>query len=95
MANLAFAGSHSVNGVAALHTDLMKKTVFADIKLQFSFDYTYEEALQQVLNRLAQLPALPNNVQPTIKIPVGYKFNVRINRDILFEAPYAPMRAAQ
>ncbi|MGO9228253.1 MAG: TrbI/VirB10 family protein [Bryobacteraceae bacterium] len=34
------------------------------------------------------------NVQPTIKIPVGYKFNVRVNRDILFDAPYAPLRAA-
>ncbi len=31
MANLAFAGSHSINGVAALHTELMKKTVFADL----------------------------------------------------------------
>jgi len=31
MANLAFAGSHSVNGVAALHTQLMKQTVFADL----------------------------------------------------------------
>jgi glycogen phosphorylase len=31
MANLAFAGAHSVNGVAALHTELMKKTVFADL----------------------------------------------------------------
>ena len=31
MANLAFAGSHSVNGVAALHTQLMKETVFADL----------------------------------------------------------------
>ncbi|WP_254603205.1 glycogen/starch/alpha-glucan phosphorylase [Sphingomonas bacterium] len=31
MANLAFVGSHSVNGVAALHTDLMKRTVFADL----------------------------------------------------------------
>ncbi len=31
MANLAFAGSHSVNGVAALHTALMKTTVFADL----------------------------------------------------------------
>ena len=28
------------------------------------------------------------NVQPTIKIPVGYKFTVRVNRDILFEEPY-------
>ena len=29
MGNLAFAGSHSVNGVSALHTELMKETVFA------------------------------------------------------------------
>jgi type IV secretory pathway VirB10-like protein len=33
------------------------------------------------------------NVQPTIKVPVGYKFTVRVNRDILFEAPYEPMQA--
>ena len=31
MANLAFAGAHSVNGVAALHTGLMKTTVFSDL----------------------------------------------------------------
>ena len=31
MANLAFAGAHSVNGVAALHTDLMKQTVFSHL----------------------------------------------------------------
>jgi len=31
MANLAFVGAHSVNGVAALHTELMKQTVFADL----------------------------------------------------------------
>ncbi len=31
MANLAFVGAHSVNGVAALHTDLMKSTVFSDL----------------------------------------------------------------
>jgi cobalt-zinc-cadmium resistance protein CzcA len=38
----------------------------SDVKLQFSFDYTYDEALQQVLNRLSQLSPLPNNVQPQI-----------------------------
>ena len=31
MANLAFVGAHSVNGVAALHTELMKETVFTDL----------------------------------------------------------------
>lgn len=30
MGNLAFLGSHSINGVSALHTDLMRSTVFAD-----------------------------------------------------------------
>ena len=28
MGHLAFVGSHKVNGVSALHTDLMKQTVF-------------------------------------------------------------------
>jgi len=32
------------------------------------------------------------NVQPTIKVPVGYKFTVRVNRDILFEEPYQPQQ---
>jgi glycogen phosphorylase len=31
MGNLAFVGAHSVNGVSALHTELMKQTVFADL----------------------------------------------------------------
>ena len=31
MGNLAFLGAHSVNGVSALHTDLMRKTVFKDL----------------------------------------------------------------
>jgi len=31
MGNLAFMGSHSINGVSALHTELMKDTVFATL----------------------------------------------------------------
>ena len=31
MGHLAFVGSHRVNGVSALHTDLMRKTVFHDL----------------------------------------------------------------
>mgnify|MGYP000203295225 CR=1 FL=1 len=30
MAHLAMVGSHKVNGVAAIHTDLMRRTIFAD-----------------------------------------------------------------
>jgi len=45
----------------------------SDVKLQFTFDYTYDEALQQVLNRLSQLPPLLNNAQPQISpvSPIG------------------------
>src|SRR6201988_2977542 len=52
----------------------------SDVKLQFSFDYNYEQALQQVLNRLAQLPPLPGNVQPTISplSPIGEIFRYRL-----------------
>ena len=32
------------------------------------------------------------NVQPTIKVPIGYRFNVRVNRDIVFEGPYRPIQ---
>ena len=36
----------------------------------------------------AQITRRNLNIQPTIRIPIGYRFNVRVNRDILFEAPY-------
>src|SRR5713226_7514576 len=52
----------------------------SDVKLQFSFDYTYEAALQQVLNRLAQLAPLPGNVQPGISpvSPIGEIYRYRL-----------------
>ncbi|WP_163599130.1 hypothetical protein, partial [Klebsiella pneumoniae] len=52
----------------------------SDVKLQFSFDYTYEEALQQVLNRLGQLPQLPNGAQPQISpvSPIGEVFRYKL-----------------
>ena len=31
MGHLAFVGSHAINGVSALHTELMRQTVFADL----------------------------------------------------------------
>ena len=35
MSHLAFLGSHRVNGVSALHTDLMRETVFRDLHTVF------------------------------------------------------------
>src|SRR6201986_1989204 len=52
----------------------------SDVKLQFTFDYTYEEALQQVLNRLSQLSPLPNGAQPQISplSPIGEIYRYRL-----------------
>src|ERR1700681_1161045 len=52
----------------------------SDVKLQFSFDYTYDQAQQQVLNRLSQLSPLPNNAQPQISplSPIGEIYRYRL-----------------
>ena len=52
----------------------------SDVKLQFSFDLTYQEAQQLVLNRLAQLPQLPGNAQPSISplSPIGEIYRYRL-----------------
>jgi len=52
----------------------------SDVKLQFTYDFTYREAEQWVINRLSQLPPLPNGAQPTISpwSPIGeiYRYHV-------------------
>jgi cobalt-zinc-cadmium resistance protein CzcA len=52
----------------------------SDIKLQFSYDFTYQQAEQWVINRLAQLPPLPNGVEPQISpsSPIGEIYRYRI-----------------
>ncbi len=45
---------------------------------------------QQASDLGAQITRRNLNVQPTIKIPIGYRFNVRVNRDVAFESPYSP-----
>ena len=52
----------------------------SDVKLQFTFDYTYDEAVQQVLNRLSQLSGLPPGVSPEISptSPIGEIYRYRL-----------------
>ncbi len=49
---------------------------------------------QQASELGAQVTRRNLNVQPTIKIGVGYRFNIRVNRDILFDRTYlqAPLQ---
>src|SRR5271165_2210534 len=38
----------------------------SDVKVQFTYDFTYDEAQQWVINRLSQLSPLPNGATPQI-----------------------------
>ncbi len=52
----------------------------SDVKLQFSYDFTYRQAEQWVINRLAQLPPLPGGVEPQISpsSPIGEIYRYRV-----------------
>src|SRR5271168_5262826 len=52
----------------------------SDIKVQFTYDFTYQQAEQWVINRLSQLPPLPNNVVPQIspESPIGEIMRYRV-----------------
>jgi cobalt-zinc-cadmium resistance protein CzcA len=52
----------------------------SDIKVQFTYDFTYEQAEQKVVNALSQLGALPNGAQPSIspESPIGEIFRYRV-----------------
>jgi cobalt-zinc-cadmium resistance protein CzcA len=52
----------------------------SDIHVQFTYDFTYDEANQRVLNRLTQLSPLPGGVQPNVspESPIGEVFRYRV-----------------
>jgi len=52
----------------------------SDIKIQFTYDFTYQEAEQRVINQLSQLPAMPNGAQPGISptSPIGEILRYRV-----------------
>jgi cobalt-zinc-cadmium resistance protein CzcA len=52
----------------------------SDVKIQFTYDFTYEQAEQWVINRLSQLSPLPNGAQPQLspESPIGEIFRYRI-----------------
>jgi cobalt-zinc-cadmium resistance protein CzcA len=72
---LAMAGLPNLNSVRS--TSLFG---LSDVRVQFTFAYTYEQALQQVLNRLAVLRDLPEGAQPTISplSPIGEIMRYRL-----------------
>jgi cobalt-zinc-cadmium resistance protein CzcA len=72
---LAMAGLPNLNSVRS--TSLFG---LSDVRVQFTFAYNYEQALQQVLNRLAVLRDLPDGANPSISplSPIGEIMRYRV-----------------
>ena len=64
-----------------------------DASAAFGTEAVAEQSfLRQVFAWMFLALALTTADGPTIKVPAGYRFTVRVNRDILFEAPYEPVQ---
>jgi len=52
----------------------------SDVKVQFTYDFTYQQAEQWVINRLSQLPPLVNSAQPSVSptSPIGEIYRYRV-----------------
>jgi cobalt-zinc-cadmium resistance protein CzcA len=52
----------------------------SDVKVQFTYDFTYTQAEQWVINRLSQLGPLPNGAQPQVSptSPIGEIYRYRV-----------------
>jgi cobalt-zinc-cadmium resistance protein CzcA len=52
----------------------------SDVKVQFTYDFTYQQAEQWVINRLSQLSPLPNGAQPQVSptSPIGEIYRYRV-----------------
>src|SRR5882762_10437360 len=52
----------------------------SDVKVQFTYAFTYDEAQQWVINRLSQLGPLPNGATPQISpwSPIGEVYRYRV-----------------
>ncbi|HZU65012.1 MAG TPA: CusA/CzcA family heavy metal efflux RND transporter [Novosphingobium sp.] len=61
----------------------------SDVKIQFTYDYTFDQAQQQVINRLAQMGSLAGGAQPQISptSPIGEVYRYRVAGP----AGYSPM----
>ena len=71
-------GFASVPHVSAIRT--ISLFGLTDVKLQFTYDVTYEQAEQLTLNALAQISGLPSGVTPQIspESPIGEVYRYRV-----------------
>ncbi len=98
MGHLAFLGSHSINGVSALHTGLMQKTVFRELNAQYggrinnkTNGVTFRRWLHRANPGLTAL--LVEKLGPRVLLDGGALADLRAHAgDTAFQAAFAHQR---
>jgi len=98
MGHLAFLGSHSINGVSALHTSLMRRTVFRDLNAQYggrinnkTNGITFRRWLHRANPGLTKL--LVDTLGPRVLLDAGALADLRAHAgDPAFQAAFAQQR---
>jgi type IV secretion system protein VirB10 len=86
-------------GMAALSTLFSAGLAMSQSRQQSAFSYPSpaDMATAAAAREMAMTGAMITrknlNIPPTIKVPLGYVFTVRVNKDIVFSEPYHPQTA--
>jgi cobalt-zinc-cadmium resistance protein CzcA len=75
---ISSASSRRADNVRSIRT--ISLFGLSDVRVEFTYDYTYDEAETKVINRLSQVSPLPNGATPTISpaSPIGEIYRYRI-----------------
>ena len=65
-------------------------TIYAQPTVNQTISASVGQQIGQLGSSLAQKQL---NIQPTITIPIGYRFTIRVRKDLIFDAPYAERQA--
>ncbi len=84
MSHLAIVGSHTVNGVSRIHTDLMKKTIFAD------FDRFFPRRIINITNGITPRRWL-HQANPPLSAAIADRIGTRWIRDLSEIRRLAPL----
>ncbi|KAA2238210.1 glycogen/starch/alpha-glucan phosphorylase [Salinarimonas soli] len=100
MGHLAFLGAHKVNGVSALHTDLMRRTVFKDLHALYpdritnkTNGITFRRWLQQANPALTRL-LVETLGERVLDDPAALQGLVPLSEDPAFQARFEAQRRA-
>jgi type IV secretion system protein VirB10 len=90
------AGFALLTSIFSAGIELSQNRSNTNLLVQPTVGQSVSQSVGQQMGELgAEITQRNLNIQPTIKISTGYRFNVRVNKDLLFDAPYSPFHPSE